>query len=66
MLIRNLQREMEVKGITIYRLSKLTGMKYELLRRIFKGERKLTAEEFVLICDKIDIKMDDVAIERSQ
>lgn len=57
---------MEVKGITIYRLSKLTGIKYELLRRIFKGKRKLTAEEFVLICNKTNIKMEDVAIERSQ
>ena len=60
MLIHNLQREMEAKGITIYRLSKLTGMKYELLRRIFRGERKLTAEEFVLICNRTDIKMEDV------
>ena len=52
--------EMRKRGISIYRLAKLTGIRYELLRRVFCGERKLTADEFVLVLEKTDIKFDDV------
>ena len=60
LLIDNLQKEMEIKHITIYRLSKLTDIRYELLRRVFRGERKLTAEEFILILDKTGIRLEDL------
>ena len=43
------------KNITTYKLSKLTGIKYELLRRVFAGKRKLSADEFVLILEKTGI-----------
>ena len=55
MVVRDLEREMRVRGITLYRLSKMTGIRYELLRRSFHGARKLTAEELVLILDKTGI-----------
>ena len=48
------------KGITIYYLSKQTGIKYELLRRVFSGERKLTADEFILILDVAGITIDEI------
>lgn len=49
------------KGITIYFLSKQTGIKYELLRRVFSGERKLTADEFILILDAAGIAFDEIS-----
>ncbi len=53
--IDRLKRELEEKGITIYKAAKLIGIKYELLRRVFCGERKLSADEFLLILEKCDI-----------
>ena len=44
MLISKLKKEMQENDISIYKLSKLTGIKYELLRRVFVGQRKLSAE----------------------
>lgn len=48
------------KNITIYKLSKLTGIKYELLRRVFARERKLSADEFVLILEKTGIYLSEL------
>ena len=59
-LIRNIQRELDKKNITIYELSKRTGIVYELLRRVFNGSRRLPAEEFVLILEKTGIKFEKV------
>ena len=55
-----LYARMKAEGITIYRLSKLTGIKYELLRRVFRGERKLTANELINILDKTKISFDEI------
>ena len=52
--------QMERRGITIYRLSKETGIKYELLRRIFCGERKMSADELLLILDKTGIAFEEI------
>ncbi len=60
MIANGIKDEMRKRGISIYRLAKLTGIRYELLRRVFCGERKLTADEFVLVLEKTDIKFDDV------
>ena len=60
MLIDNLKQEFEKKQLTIYKASKLTGIKYELLRRAFNEKRRLTAEEFILILTKCGIAYDDI------
>lgn len=60
MLISKLKNELQKNGISIYRLSQLTGMKYELLRRVFIGKRKLSAEELLLILDKTNIEFGNI------
>ncbi len=54
-MVNKLKRELEEKGITVYKAAKLTGIKYELLRRALCGERKLSADEFLLILEKCEI-----------
>ncbi len=56
-VINNLKNELEAKGITMYKAAKLTGIKYELLRRVFRGERKLSADEFLLVLEKCEIDL---------
>lgn len=60
MLISKLKKEMQENDISIYKLSKLTGIKYELLRRVFVGQRKLSAEELLLILDKANIEFSNI------
>lgn len=60
MLISKLKKEMQENDISIYKLSKLTGIKYELLRRVFVGRRKLSAEELLLILDKTNIEFSNI------
>ena len=56
----NLKKALETKGITVYKAAKLTGIKYELLRRVFCGERKLSADELLLILEKCEIDLEKV------
>lgn len=51
---------MQNKGITIYTASKLTGIRYELLRRAFRGKRRLTADELALILKQTGIKFEEL------
>ena len=60
MIAKILKSRLEEKGITIYQLSKSTGIRYELLRRTFNGSRKLTADELVLICGKSGIELSEL------
>ena len=60
LIAKLLKNRLEEKGITVYRLSKLTGIRYELLRRTLNGERKLTADELILICQKSGIVIDEL------
>ncbi len=59
-LINNLKKSMAIRGITIYSLAKLTGIRYELLRRVFNGTRKLTAPELVTILTLSNIKLEEL------
>ena len=52
--------KMGERGITLYRLAQMTGIKYELVRRIFRANRKMLAEELVLIFDKTGIAFEDI------
>ena len=59
-MITRLKAALTARGITIYSLSKTTGIQYELLRRVFKGSRKLPADELVLILDKTGISIEEI------
>ena len=65
MIERALKQQLDKKGISMYKLAKETGIKYELLRRVFKGARKLAADELVeiLLVTGIDIK--DITKEKN-
>lgn len=60
MVANKIKKEMDNRGVSIYRLSKDTGIKYELLRRVFCGERKLTADELVIILDKMGLNYETI------
>ena len=59
-IYKNLERALQNRNISLYRVSALTGIRYELIRRIFRGMRKLSAEEMVLILEKTDIPFDEI------
>ena len=52
--VTTIKKIMDKKGLTLYCLSKQSGIKYELLRRSLQGKRKLSADEYLLIIDTID------------
>lgn len=64
MIERALKQQLDKKGISMYKLAKETGIKYELLRRVFKGARKLTADELVEILLVTDIDIKDITKEK--
>ena len=49
--------EVYKRKMTLYKLSKITGIKYELLRRVFVGGRKLVASELITIAEAIDFDL---------
>ena len=56
-IAEKIYKAMEQQGMTTYKLAQLIGMKYELLRRVFRGERKLTADELLLIMKYVDVDL---------
>lgn len=60
MVVDKLRKELMKKSITYYKLSQMTNIKYELLRRVFNGNRKLSADELLLILDKTSISFEDI------
>ena len=56
-ITEKIYKAMEQQGMTTYKLAQLIGMKYELLRRVFHGKRKLTADELILIIKYVDIDL---------
>lgn len=60
MVADKIKKLLDERRFSIYRLSKCTGIKYELLRRTFCGKRKLLADELVLILEKTGISYDKV------
>lgn len=64
MIEKALKQQLDKKGISTYKLAKETGIKYELLRRVFKGARKLTADELVEILLVTDIDIKDITKEK--
>lgn len=52
--------EVYKRKMTLYKLSKITGIKYELLRRVFVGGRKLVASELITIAEAIDFDLNSL------
>ena len=59
-LLEKLRAALKRREITVYRLSKITGIKYELLRRSLTEERKLTAEELVEVLKTAGIGLEEI------
>ena len=59
-MLEKLKAALKRRGITVYRLSKITGIKYELLRRSLTEERKLTAAELVEILKAAGIGLEEI------
>ena len=59
-LLEKLRAALKRREITVYRLSKITGIKYELLRRSLTEERKLTAEELVEVLKAAGIGLEEI------
>ena len=64
MIEKALKQQLNKKGISTYKLAKESGIKYELLRRVFKGARKLAADELVEILLVTDIDIKDITKEK--
>lgn len=47
------------RGITNAELARRVGMDQELLRRSLSGERKIAADEFVALCEELELSLDD-------
>lgn len=50
---------MQDLSITEYRLAKMTGISRSFLGRWFKGEYRITLDRFLLICDALEINIDE-------
>lgn len=51
-IIKNIMKE---HGVSVYKLSKMLDMRYEILRRVFVNKRILSADEFLRILDVLEI-----------
>lgn len=50
-----LREIIEEKGIKQAYICQKTGLSADIVSRILRGERKITAEEFLLICETLDL-----------
>lgn len=57
----NLQKELKKRNISLARLSRLTGIRYEILRRSFNATRELRADELVRILTCTGIRYNEIA-----
>lgn len=53
---------MQTLSITEYRLAQMTGISRSFLGRWFKGEYRITLDKFLLICDALEIFIDESMI----
>lgn len=56
-----LNTKVEERGIPIAELARRIGISPELLRRSLKGDRKIVVDEFIPLCDELDLNLDDFA-----
>lgn len=48
----------EQRGIKQIYIAEKTGMSQDVISKILRSERKISAEEFLLICEALDINPD--------
>ena len=56
LILKHLKLIMEEKGITMYKLSKLTGISESVLSLNFREETQMTLLNFLKICGALNIK----------
>lgn len=57
-MTENIKKYLDRLGLSIRWLSKHTGIAPMKLSLVFRGKRKLTAEEYKLICRTLNVSMD--------
>ena len=50
-------------GLTPYRIGKLTGLSAQAIHLIERGERSPTLHSLFLVCDALEMKLEDVLAE---
>lgn len=56
LILKHLKLIMEEKGITMYKLSKLTGISESVLSMNFREETQMTLLNFLKICGALNIR----------
>lgn len=54
-----IKSRMQALSITEYRLAQMTGISRSFLGRWFKGEYRITLDRYLLICDALEINIDE-------
>lgn len=56
--------EVQKRGISIAELSRRVGIDYELLRRSLAGNRKIGADEFIALCEELQLGIADFSASK--
>lgn len=55
-----LRAYIDSKDITLYELSQLTGVSYNVIKNVFNGRTALKADDFLKICNALGATTDEV------
>lgn len=50
--------ELKDRGISIAHVARKTGIDYQLLRLSMLGERRLHADEFIMLCNELGLDLE--------
>lgn len=56
--------EVQKRGISIAELSRRVGINSELLRRSLTGNRKIGADEFIALCEELQLGIADFSASK--
>lgn len=56
--------EVQKRGISIAELSRRVGIDSELLRRSLTGNRKIGADEFIVLCEELQLGIADFSASK--
>lgn len=56
--------EVRKRGISIAELSRRVGIDSELLRRSLTGNRKIGADEFIALCEELQLEIADFSASK--
>lgn len=60
MWLERLREELVKRGVSLHKVAKITGIRYELLRRTFNEGREMRARELILILERLAIRLEDI------